>query len=114
MLVNIGVRNIGNVSVNHVVDGHHNRVVKKIWLIIAHIQLSSLLKSRVIIDEIDFSNHANMSRYGQNKICCKIASGETKVCDRLANNCDGDLKTIFIWFQVVCLSFDINMDNFTS
>ena len=34
--------------------------------------------------------------------------------DRLANNCDGDVKLLLRWCQVVYSSFDLGMDNFTS
>ena len=78
-IVNTGVRNIGDVSANHVVDGHCNKVVKLFWSIIVHFKLSSLLEARIIINEIDCVNCRNMSCYGQNKICCEIASGEARL-----------------------------------
>lgn len=105
-LKRLQVPNLSDIQPKHVVDGHQNKVLKLMWIIISHFEFASLLDEDMLEQEIIcLQRQLKRQRYScQSRFLLRDSLGyEDKRVDLL-------LK----WSQIICSSYGHSINNFSS
>ena len=110
----LNIPNLEGIHASHIVDGHRPQVLKLLWLIISQLKLSILLSPEQFKQEIASVRRANKFRRYTTKMSTKTNQFRESISKDCFVNFSDTCMLLLKWCQVVCSSFELSIENFSS